>query len=66
MLADEGGIFKATTSAKETEGAEEVIENKETLTELPIDQQEAAEIKVSILFTCHINYVNEIVYSMVM
>ena len=47
---DEGGVFKAKNKHRETEGAQEVEDTRDTHVDLPIDQVEAEEVKVGRLY----------------
>lgn len=46
MATDEGGIYKAKGTRRETSGATEVEETKDTKVDLPIDQVPAEEVEV--------------------
>lgn len=47
LFPDDGGVFKAKQTNRQTYGAREVRETRDTRVDLPIDQVPAEEVKVS-------------------
>ena len=48
MTDQNGSVFRAKGVNRETSGAREVEDTRDTRVDLPIDQQQAQEVKVSV------------------